>query len=138
MCGECHKPRCVYAARKLSAVEATLLEQIKEDNVYTCGSQMFPPDHHLMSTVIVRIGITCQSPMESTYYGAANVHFPDACYYCGELEPAQLLDDEYIKQLKKMFAIVRPLCTKCRSIGKEAKTRSPNNVVQSSKRRKIN
>ena len=77
--------------------------------------------------------------MESTYYGPASVHFPDACYYCSELESAKLLDDEYIKQLKKMFCyIVHLLCTKCGSIGKEVKSRAPNNVVKSSKRQKIN
>lgn len=71
--------------------------------IYICGSQLLPPDHHFMSTVIVRIGMSCQLSLESTYYGAPSIHFPDACCYCGELESAHILDDEYIKQLK-MFA----------------------------------
>ncbi len=73
--------------------------------------------------------------MEACYYGASNVHFPDVCYYCGESEPTQLLDNQYMKELKEQFATVRPLCIDCRSAGKEAKTRAPNNVT---KRRKVN
>ena len=90
--------------------------------------------------------------MESTYmymyYAAASVHFPDACYYCGQFEPPQLLDDEYtVYQAVEDDRYSMSLCTKCRSIAKQklhvegrAKTtcRGPSNVVQSSKGRKIN
>lgn len=131
MCGECQKPRCIYSATKLSDAEANAVEQAKESNVYTCGSELLSQDHHLASAVIVRI--TCQSPIETTYYAATHVHFPDACYYCGETDADLLLDDPYIKELKQQFGTVRPLCRQCRNAGKEAKTRAPN----CAKRRKL-
>ena len=73
MCGECQKPRCIYSATKLSDAEANAVEQVKDSNVYTCGSELLSQDHHLASAVIVRIGITCQSP---TTYHAATRSFP--------------------------------------------------------------
>ena len=115
MCGECQKPRCIYSATKLSDAEANAVEQVKDSNVYTCGSELLSQD--LASAVIVRIGITCQSPIETTYYTATHVHFPDACYYCGETDADHLLDDPYIKELKQQFATVRPLCRQCRNAG---------------------
>ena len=138
LCGECQKCRCIYSATKLSDAEANAVEQVKESNVYTCGTELLSQDHHLVSAVIVRIGITCQSPIERTYYAATHVHFPDACYYCGETDADLLLDDPYIKELKQQFATVRPLCRQCRNAGKEAKTRAPNNMAPCAKRIKLN
>ena len=138
MCGECQKPRCIYSATKLSDAEANAVEQVKDSNVYTCGSELLSQDHHLASAVIVRIGITCQSPIETTCYAATHVHFPDACYYCGETDADLLLDDPYIKELKQQFTTVRPLCRQCRNAGKEAKTRAPNNMAPCAKQRKLN
>lgn len=84
LCGECHKSRCIYAAKKLSCPEITAVKVVKSSSVYTCGSDLFPVDHQLAATVVVRISISCQSPLEATYYGAVTVHFPAACFYCGE------------------------------------------------------
>ncbi len=121
---------------KLSAAEANAVEQVKDSKVYTCGSELLSHDHHLASTVVVRIGITFQSPVETGYYGATNVHLPDVCYYCGECDPDLLLDDPYIKELKQQFGTVRSLCRQCHNVGKEANTRALNNMAPSAKRRK--
>ena len=123
---------CICAARKLSAVEITLLEQIKKDNVYTCGSQLFPPDHHhhhLMSTVIVRIGMTCQSPLESTYYGALLL----LRWTWTSPAPGRWVYQAAEEDVR--YSTVYVPCVP--SIGKEAKTSAPNNVVKSSKCCKI-
>ena len=45
-------------------------------------------------------------PIETGYYGAVSVHFPAMCYYCGQGDPDQLLDDEYIKALRQQFAVI--------------------------------
>jgi len=112
------------------------VEQAKESNVYTCGSELLSLDH-LASAVIVRIGITCQSPIETTYY-AATRSFPRCMLLlwrnCADL----LLDDPHIKKLKQQFATVRPLCRQRRNAGKEAKTRAPNNMAPCAKGRKLN
>ena len=128
MCGEWLKPRCVYSATKLSLDEANAVDEVKDDNTYTCGSKLFIPDHRLSGSVIVRVGVTCASPIETCYYVAVSVHFPAVCYYCGQGDPDQLLDDTFMKELKQQFATVRPLCRECRKQG-EAKTRAPNNVT---------
>ena len=109
-CGDCLKPRCIYSAAKLSSSELDAVNQAKEDNFYVCGSELFPPDHSLNVSVVVRRSILCQSPMETTYYSATSINFPDACFYCGQSDPQQLLDDSYINELKQEYATVRPLC----------------------------
>ena len=42
VCYECLKPRCIYAARKLTA-EGKILDDIDYSKLYTCGSSLFPP-----------------------------------------------------------------------------------------------
>lgn len=74
-------------ATRLSVAEMNMIDRLKDENVHTCGSELFTPDHSLAESVVVRVGITCQSPMETQYYGATTVHFPEACYHCGEVEP---------------------------------------------------
>ena len=135
-CVECLKPRCIYSATRLLPEEGNEVERLKDEGVYTCGSELLPPDHHLASTVVARMNINCESPIETTYYGSSNAHFPEICFYCGERDSEQLLEDEYIQELKAAYAIVCPLCKGCRSAGKEAKVRQPNNV-QCAKRRRL-
>ncbi|CAG8734329.1 2365_t:CDS:2, partial [Racocetra fulgida] len=35
---------------------------------YTCGSQLLPEDHELSKHLSVRLNITCNSPIEETYF----------------------------------------------------------------------
>lgn len=94
-CGECLKTRYVYSAAKLLSSEVVAVNQTKED-LYVCGSGFFPPDHSPSESIVVRQSITCQSPMETTYYSASTVDFPDVCFYCGQGDQNKLLSDEYI------------------------------------------
>ena len=107
-------------------IEMNTIDRLKDESVYTCGSELFVPDHSLAESVVVRVGITCQ--METQYYGTTTVHFPESCYHCGEVEPDMILNDQYIQELKQQFAVVWSLCKVCHDAGKEAKTRAPNNV----------
>ena len=120
------------AANSQQAVHSGLV--IPSDDSKTCSL----PDHRLSGSVIVCVGVTCAGPLETCYYGAVSVHFPAVCYYCGQGDPDQLLDDTNMKELKQQFATLCPLCQECRKKGKEAKTRAPNNVASHCpKRRKI-
>ena len=53
-CGECYKPQGVYSQAKLNAQEASQVASIKESNLYTCGSPLFPPGSIYEMTVVVR------------------------------------------------------------------------------------
>ena len=53
-CADCNKPRCVYAATKLTTVQQRIVKRRKEDNTYTCGSTLFASDNQYVDTLIVR------------------------------------------------------------------------------------
>ena len=76
-CGDCLKPRCIYANFRLSAREVECVKGIKETNIYTCGSSLFPDDSSLEKTAVVREAATCHSPMENQYYTSI---LPPVCH----------------------------------------------------------
>ena len=126
-CQECFKPRCVYSARKLSLNEKVLLDVVVEDKTYTCGAAVFPPSSPLADTVVVRQNIGCPNPMEAQYYSATLVSFPPVCYFCAVGEEC-LVEDDSIRELRKEYAVVRPICFLCKAEGKTPYVRMPSNV----------
>ena len=126
-CQECFKPRCVYSARKLSLNEKVLLDVVVEDKTYTCRAAVFPPSSPLADTVVVRQNIGCPNPMEAQYYSATLVSFPPVCYFCAVGEEC-LVEDDSIRELRKEYAVVRPICFLCKAEGKTPYVRMPSNV----------
>lgn len=118
-CTECQKPRCIYVASKPTVPQLRAITRVKEELGYMCGSQLFDDEHEFHSLVITRQAIGCSSHVETVYYSSTTVSFPDCCFYCGTQE--MLIDDQYISDLKKKFAVVRPLCSLCRDSDKQAK-----------------
>lgn len=64
-----------------------------------------------MKTVVVK-ALVCSSHVEAPYY---SVHFP--LVYPG-LSDEVLVDDDKIRDLKKCYAIVYPICFLCRPMDK--------------------
>ena len=123
-CGECFKPRCIFAISKLRKEEEIVVERVKEAKTYSCGSPLFPPDSPLHVTIIVRC---CADPVEGVYYTATLKIFPPVCFYCGMAEG---FVTEGIVELQRQYAVVRPLYFLCQSEGKTHKVGRPNNVVK--------
>ena len=121
-CVDCQKPRCIYAGKALSPSQATALQHIKEAEMYKCGSVLFPPTHGLHGLVIVRTTLACEMPVESNYFGATSVKFPDLCNHCGGVSGAPLMNDDNFKELIKQFQRVRSYCEFCKRSGKEPTT----------------
>ncbi len=126
-CEECLKPRCVYSARKLGQSEKQLLEVRTQEKTFTCGCALFPPSSALVDTVLSKQNIGCIDPIETQYYSATLVSFPPLCYYCGACEES-LVEDDLMHQLRTEYAVVRPICSLCKSSGKQPFTRIPNNA----------
>ncbi len=99
VCGECQKPRCVYAGTRLTREQDVLLQEVVESKVYTCGSTLFYPNTPFDDTIVVKENISCADPMEASYYSAALVKFPPVCYYCGKDEGG--LVTEGVAELKR-------------------------------------
>ena len=55
--------------------------------------------------------------METQYYSATLVSFPPVCYYCGTGEEC-LVEDDSIHELRKEYAVLRPICFLCKAEGK--------------------
>lgn len=109
--------------------ERTPLKQIISDGAYTCGSVLFPPNSSLHSTVFCRQALSCSDPIETQYYSSVCVSFPPVCWFCGAPEE-MLTDDEFIRNLRQEYAIVRPICFLCRSDGKRPATWGASNVAK--------
>ena len=132
VCVECLKPRCVYTAGALTPDEKKCLKPLINGRMYSCGCELFPPDHPLHSTVIVRQAANCSDPMEAHYYNATCVSFPPVCWFCGSPEE-MLAEDELVRSLKDEYAVVRPICFLCRSDGKRPATWGASNIVKQAK-----
>lgn len=128
-CGSCCKPRCIYSPSVLTLKQLEEITRVKDSNLYTCGSALFPPDS---VCIFLREALVCSSYIEAQYYSSVLVHFPPVCYYCGVGEEA-LVNSDDIKELKKSFAIVYLICFLCLSEGKQPYCKQPSNLA---KRRK--
>ena len=131
-CDECKKPRCIYAQSVLTGDQRKMLEDIKDSRVYTCGSDLFPNNTHCDQAIVVRQALVCNTPMESQYYSAILVKFPRVCYHCG-LGEESLVENDYIQDLQKCYAVVLPICFLCLDDGKKPHCKKPNNLAKRQK-----
>ncbi len=129
VCGECTKPRCVYARSKLCRAESVAVENVKDSHLYTCGSSIFPPSSEYYDSIVLRENITCSDPIELQYFSSTLVHYPPLCYWCGNAEET-LVRDEDLVELQRKFQTVRPICFFCISDGKSPFTRHPLNSAK--------
>ena len=58
-CSECNKPRCIYSHSKLTPSEVSAISQIKNSNLFTCGSVLFSPGSSHESTIVVWEALVC-------------------------------------------------------------------------------
>lgn len=126
ICSECSKPRCIFSSNKLSAQEKRLLEQVKENYEYSCGSPIVPPEHSLYGTVFVRIMQRCSDHIELAYYSCKQ-EYDGVCCYCVSSDASK--PQEFLQT----FHTVLPICENCR-LSKAVVTRMPK---AGSKRKKI-
>ena len=129
MYSECLKQHCIYSPCKLSHSELVQVTHVKETNLYTCGSSLFPPDSMVVYKIVIKEALTCNSPIEAQYYSAVLVKFPPICYNCG-LHEESVVEDEEIKELRDCYAVVAPICFLCRSDGKKPYCKTPSNVAK--------
>ncbi|WAR05775.1 hypothetical protein MAR_021144, partial [Mya arenaria] len=124
LCGECHKPRCVFSAKTLDRQQ---LFEIKH-YLKRKPSRTSRPAKHIPVGINWRkhldcMSVSCISDVEISYFSAKCRHYlPPVCVYCGNT--GELLDDNdlYIADLYGKYSVVRPLCSTCRGSGKDAKT----------------
>lgn len=117
ICSECSKPRCIFSNNKLSAQEQCLLDQVKENNDYSCGSPLVPPEHDLHGKVFVRILQRCSDHIELAYYSCKQA-YDGVCCYCTSSDASK--PHKFLQE----FHTVLPICENCR-LTKAVITRMP-------------
>ena len=131
-CSNCSRPRCIFAAAKLSYNQSLRLRQLKDDNIYVCGVSLFPEKSQYQVNIVVRKSMSCSlSPVEAVYYSTKNISFPDVCFHCESA--TTLCNNDLIRELKCQFARVRPISMSCINAGKEPNTWEPNNLTKKKK-----
>ena len=130
-CVLCNKPRCIYANTNLSCGANILVQRVKDEKVYVCGSQLFPTTSKYHTNIVTRCALVCDSNIEINYFGAKLIKLPDICVYCGSSH--DLSNDQVMQDLKRMYVRVRPICCHCKHIGKQPLTWGPNNIAKKKK-----
>lgn len=113
LCSECLKPRVVYSRLKLKIDEEYALERTLAGVLFTCGSSLkelevehIPSDplyvQTLMERAFVRENLTCDEPVEVSYYSSEK--FQDLCIHCACV--ADAVEGAY------------PICQYCKDNGK--------------------
>ena len=118
-CGECFKPRCVYAEATLSQKEKYTLCELESN--YTCESSLFSPISLYHSSIVTRANLTCHDCVDAQYYSSPLIKFKPVCSHCGGPEET-IIEDEIVCTLKDRKQVVRPICFLCWSEGKELHT----------------
>ena len=78
-----------------------------ENNLFVCGSLIFPEEHPLAGELSIRTSLTCESPIERSHYSNKTLKLPPIRAHCG-------YKDCYVPQaLKEKYEIVLPICTSC-------------------------
>lgn len=67
----------------------------------------------LQGTILVKLQLSCTSPIELSYYTSANVGRKDLCCYCSK-EGA-----EQDREASQQYRTVLPICIPCKVSGKE-------------------
>lgn len=116
-CIECRKPRVVYSKYRLTERQQYSIVCDLSELEYTCGSPILPPSNPLYKPVMARSTITCESPVELSYYRSGLGHADLCSYCCGEGEVNQ--------ELLQKFKTVLLICESCILLGKDIITQRP-------------
>ena len=101
-CGECDKWRVIYSKSKLSLHEDEELTRFLDGIQYTCGDTFYDLTSNgaddsikkLFSIVKVNNTLTCDSPIEISYY-SSGLYKEALCFNCGVECEEQHNHDEY-------------------------------------------
>jgi hypothetical protein len=113
-CFQCGKFRCLYSEKALTNTQQSIFKCIVDDWDYSCGSSLVPESHELYNVLFVREKISCESPIELSYYSSRKNN-PLVCYWCGCDQ--ELL--EFPTYMTSKYKFVFPLCSICQSKGKD-------------------
>ena len=123
---------------KFNYQDTVLVQRVKDENIFTCGNSLFPPNHERFSKVAVNRSLSCElSTIETSYYSSKYNHaanFPEVCIHCRKNQ-SNLCNNDDIKEINRKYSSVRPKCNPCYAAGKLPLTRGPLNAVAAKKKK---
>ena len=111
---------------------------MQEENSYICGVSIFSEEHKFFKTIVVKLSLSCESPMKAAYYSVKAIVFPEICFHRGVQSGGKLCNNEVVKKLKENFSKVRPICLPCMKSGKEPVIWSTKNNLKASAKKEEN
>ncbi|XP_052798704.1 uncharacterized protein LOC128230468 isoform X1 [Mya arenaria] len=98
-CVECKKPKVIFSKNKLTDRQQMQLVILLSEHEYTCGSFVTVPGSALHNKVHVRLGLTCETPIELAFYRSEFAK-TDLCCLCAS---ADGYVDEELKKGSKLY-----------------------------------
>lgn len=105
-CHQCNKPRCVYSMNNSISPAG---QRELEDAIFSCGMML-----RSAGTLYMKKDLRCSISVENSFYASHSAE-KFVCLHCGTNQ----IDNNSLKQLRKDFKIVFPVCTFCKSEGKK-------------------
>eukprot|EP00956_Cyclotella_meneghiniana_P027770 scaffold63103_cov53-Cyclotella_meneghiniana.AAC.1 len=141
-CFHCNKARCLYSVTVEAFLEVSgelrrTMESI--DYRYSCGDSIFPDEHPTSKIIGQRINLTCESPIEKSYYnvtGRERFSVDPICIHCGEKGGSEFLFQQ--AELESMNKTggknCYPICKLCLNAGKKIEAYKSKRVNVTKKR----
>ena len=105
---------------------------------YSCGDSIFPDGHPTSKIIAQRINLTCESPIEKSYYDVEGRGFLAApiCIHCGEKGGSDFLfqQAELESMNKTGGKCCYPICKLCLNAGEKIESYKQKRTNQTQKR----
>ena len=141
ICFHCNKARCLYSVTVPAFLGASGELKRTMESIgyrYSCGDLIFPDGHPTSKIIAQRINLTCESPIEKSYYDVDGRGFLAApiCIHCGEKGGSDFLfqQAELESMNKTGGKCCYPICKLCLNAGEKIETYKQKRTNQTQKR----
>jgi hypothetical protein len=94
-CSECDRPRVLHSKHVVRGIKRNELQNVLSDISYSCGSDFSDVEtdgNHILKSIYVKKNLSCEMPMEFTYFSAG---YETVCYYCGQDDNLIVYENKY-------------------------------------------
>ena len=94
-CSSCNKPRMIYADMKLNDRQQRYFLSLKQNynKEFVCGYILVPENDVLDKVVYTYVGLSCESPVQFSYYGCTITPYKTWDQSCGKFSNKSVRKD---------------------------------------------
>ena len=143
-CFHCGKPRTLFTPKKegreFKNARNELVKRLESiSHMYSCGDLIFKDDEQSGKVISQRSNLSCESPVEKSYYNIAgrSLKTADICIHCAAEGSSEfILGQKQLEELNKTGGKeCYPICKVCFEAGKQIVNHPKKKATQSQKRR---